>query len=132
MARIDIEPKGRFATAFKSAIEEADLSLVELAEKADSSYENMRKLVAGKSLPSIFLLRILATILKADKDEWVELIEADRFYKTYKHLPKSMGQSPDLEKLQGTFPQLTKDNQNTIVQMVRTLLKQQKQHQASR
>lgn len=130
MAHIDIEPVGRFATALKSAIEEAGLSLVELAEKCDSSYEHMRKLVAGKAHPSIHLLRILAGVLKADKDEWMTLIEADKFYKIYKHLPKSMGQSRELEKLQSTFPKLTENNQNTIVQMVRTMLRQQRAHQA--
>lgn len=126
MAKIDIEPSGRFSTALKAAIEEADLSLVELAQKIDSSYEHMRKLVAGKAYPSIHLLRILANILKADKEEWAELVESDKLHAKYKHLPKFLNQSPAMEKFQPVIPRLTEENQDVLLQMARTLLKQQR------
>jgi transcriptional regulator with XRE-family HTH domain len=126
MAQIDIEPSGRFSTALKAAIEASNMSLTELAQAVDSTYEHMRKLVGGKAHPSIHLLRALAIELKADKDEWAELIEADKLHKRFKHLPKFLNQSADLEVLQPLFPQLTKQNQDFVVQTVRTLIKQQK------
>lgn len=132
MSKIDIDPVGRFATALKSAIEEADLSLTEVAEKADSSYEHIRKLIAGKALPSMYLLRILASVLKGDKEKWAELCEADRFFKNNKRFAKTMHQSPELEILEPLFPHLTKGNQEAVVSMVRTLLKQQRQQHATR
>lgn len=126
MPRIEIEPQGRLAAAIKTAAEKAGLSLSQLAEKADSSYEQMRKIIRGGTLPSMSLLRVLAQELHADKDEWATLCETDRFYKTYKRMPKEFGQSADLERLQSVFPLLTQGNQDAVVQMARTLLRQQK------
>lgn len=131
MAKIDIEPSGRFSTALKAAIEKADLSLVELAQQCDSSYEHMRKLVAGRAHPSIHLLRILANILKADKDEWAELVEADKLHAKYKHLPKFLGHSAALERFQPLIPLLSAKNQEMLFQMAKTLLKQQRSTSAS-
>jgi transcriptional regulator with XRE-family HTH domain len=125
MARIEIEPSGRFGTALKSAIEASDMALAEVAEKSDTSYEHLRKLISGKAYPSVHLLRILATMFKTDRDEWAELVESDKLHKKFKHLPKFLNHSPDLEPLQPLFPRLSKHNQEMVIQMVRTLLKQQ-------
>jgi transcriptional regulator with XRE-family HTH domain len=126
---IGVEASGRFSTALKAAIESANLSLVELAQKADSSYEHMRKLVAGKAYPSIHLLRVLASTLKADRDEWAELVEADKLHAKYKHLPKFLGQSADMEKFEPIIPQLSQAGQEMLLQMAKTLLRQEKAQQ---
>lgn len=128
MSNIDIETNGRFSAALKAAVERADLSLVELAQKTDSSYEHCRKLIAGKAHPSIHLLRVLANVLKADKEEWAELVEADKLHAKYKNLPKFLGNSPTMEPFQPIIPQLTPNNRDLLLQTARTLLKQQRQH----
>jgi transcriptional regulator with XRE-family HTH domain len=125
MSKIDIEPNGRFSAALKSAIEASDMSLAELAEKVESSYEHLRKLVAGRAYPSLHLLRILATTLKADRDKWAELVEADRFYKDYKYLPKFMQQSPELEPFETVIPKLSPASRDSLLKMANVLLKQE-------
>jgi transcriptional regulator with XRE-family HTH domain len=130
MSQIDIQANGRFAVALKAAVEESGMSLADLGEKVDGSYEHLRKLIAGKAYPSLHLLRILATTLKADKEKWSELIEADKLYAKYKHLPKFLKQSGDLEKFQPIIPQLSKAGQEMLLQVAKTLLRQEKtQHQ---
>lgn len=128
MSKIDIDPTGRFSTALKQAIEEADLTLNELADKVDGTYENMRKLVAGKSLPSTHILPALARVLHADRKEWEELVEADRLYKKYKHLPKFLGTSKEMERFEPVIPKLSKEGQETLFKMAKKLLSEERQY----
>ena len=129
MSQIDIQASGRFAVALKAAVEESGLSLADLGDKVDASYEHLRKLIAGKAYPSIHLLRILATTLKGDKEKWSEHIEADKLHAKYKHLPKFLKQSGDLEKFEPIIPKLSQAGQEVLLQMAKTLLRQEKAQQ---
>jgi hypothetical protein len=72
MPKIDIEPNGRFSTALKIAIEKKGLSLTDVAQKADSTYENMRKLVVGAHSPlgicSVLWLQFLGRTVRNGKN----------------------------------------------------------------
>jgi hypothetical protein len=56
MSRISMEPHGRFGHLFAAAVEKKNLFLRDVAAKFDYSYEQMRKLVHGRSRPSKCLL----------------------------------------------------------------------------
>jgi transcriptional regulator with XRE-family HTH domain len=127
MAKIDIEPKGRFSTALKMAVEKKNMSLTELAQKADSTYEHMRKLVGGRGYPSVHLLRALADVLGGDRNEWAELVEADKLHKHYKHLPKFLHISPELEPFEAIIPKLSAHSRETLLAMAKTLARQESQ-----
>jgi len=55
------------------------------------------------------------------------LIEADKLHKRFKHLPKFLNQSPDMEMLQPLFPCVNRQNKEFVLQTIKTLLKQQDQ-----
>ena len=122
--KIEIEAKGRFATALKNATEKAGLSLAELGQRVDSTYEHMRKLVAGRAFPSPNLLRSLTHELKADRQEWLEMIDADRLYKKFKTLPKQLQISPELEPFAAVIPLLSAHSRETLLAMAKTMLRQ--------
>jgi transcriptional regulator with XRE-family HTH domain len=128
MPKIDIEPNGRFSTALKIAIEKKGLSLTDVAQKADSTYENMRKLVGGRTFPSRHLLRALATVLGEDRKEWEEYIEADKLFKRYKTLPKHLGVPPELEPFQAIIPRLSPQSREILLATAKTLQKQDSAH----
>jgi transcriptional regulator with XRE-family HTH domain len=125
MPRIDIEPKGRFSTALKISVETAGLSLTDLAQRVDSTYEHMRKLVAGRAFPSQSLLRSLANELKADRGKWLELIEADKLFHKYKTLPAQLKISPELEPFEALIPRLSPQSRDTLLAMAKTLVRQE-------
>jgi transcriptional regulator with XRE-family HTH domain len=123
-SKIEIDPQGRFATALKDAVEESGMSLAELGQRVDSTYEHMRKLVAGRAFPSPNLLRSLAHELKADRQQWLEMIEADRLHKKYKTLPKQLKISPELEPFEAIIPLLSPYSRETLLAMAKTMLRQ--------
>lgn len=125
MSKIDIEPVGRFASALKMAIEENDMNLTTLAQEVDSTYEHMRKLVAGKAFPSVLRLKALARALKVNSAEWEELVEADKLHRKYKHLPKFLGTSKELEPFESIIPKLSENARETLLAMARTLARQE-------
>jgi hypothetical protein len=127
MSKIDIEPKGRFATALKMAIEENGMTLTQVAQETDYTYEHMRKLVAGVTNPPPLLVKALARLLKADASEWSELAEADKLFKKYKHLPKFLGISKELEPFEAIIPKLSPDARETLLAMAKTLARQEGQ-----
>jgi transcriptional regulator with XRE-family HTH domain len=124
--KIKVESKGRFAAALKGAVEKSGMSLADLAQKLDLSYEHVRKLVAGLAYPSMSLLQILASTLGADRDKLEQLIETDKFHRDYKYLPKSMKQSPELEPFEPIIPKLSPVGREMLLQMAKTLLRQEK------
>ena|ERR1700676_3632852 len=124
MSKIEIEPSGRFAKALKAAVESADLSLADLAQRVDSTYEHMRKLVAGRAYPSTHLLRVLAQVLKADRQAWLQMIEADKLHKRYKTLPAQLKISPELEPFEAIIPLLSPHSRETLLAMAKTMLRQ--------
>jgi transcriptional regulator with XRE-family HTH domain len=124
--RIDIESNGRFSTALKIAVEAADMSLTDLAQRVDGTYEHMRKLVAGRAYPSTHLLRALAQELKADRSQWLMMIEADKLHKKYKTLPAQLQISPELEPFEAIIPRLSPQARDTLLAMAKTLVRQEK------
>lgn len=123
--QIDINSTGRFGNALKGAVEASGMSLTQLAQKVDSTYEHMRKLVAGRAYPSVHLLRALANTLHADREKWSELIEADKLFRRYKNLPKFLNVSSTLEPFQAIVPRLSEANREVLLEMAKTLLRTQ-------
>jgi transcriptional regulator with XRE-family HTH domain len=64
-----MEPHGRFGHLFAAAVEQKNLSLRDVAAKFDYSYEQMRKLVQGRSRPSKCLLTGLCDLLEMPYEE---------------------------------------------------------------
>ena len=124
MPNIDIEPKGRFSSDLKRAVEESGLTLTELAQKVDSTYEHMRKLVAGRAYPSTHLLRAMASTLGADREEWSEMIEADKLFKRYKKLPKVLNTNPKLEPFEAIINALNQEQIEAMLSMGKTFVRQ--------
>lgn len=124
MPNIDIEPKGRFSSDLKRAVEESGLTLTELAQKVDSTYEHMRKLVAGRAYPSTHLLRAMASTLGADREEWSEMIEADKLFKRYKKLPKFLNTNPKLEPFEAIINALNQEQIEAMLSMGKTFVRQ--------
>ena len=123
---IDIETSGRFGSALKEAVENKGISLSTLAMRVNATYEHMRKLVAGRAYPSVHLLQALATELGVSRTKFEELSEADKLHKKYRHLPKFLDIAPELEPFQPIIPKLSKEGQQTLLAMARTLLHQER------
>lgn len=80
---IRIEPRGRFGRMLAQAVERRGISLAELATTLDYSYEQVRKLWIGLSLPSPLLLKELNKRLDMDPERAADAVAADRIERKY-------------------------------------------------
>jgi len=120
--------KKRLPLALQRAIELRRISLDHLAQRVDSTYEHMRRLVRGLAYPSRNLLRSIAMVLGEDFEQLQNKLELDKLYERYGGIPKFLKSEPRLPKqLQDDFMKLSPCNREIAVATARILLKYQNQ-----
>lgn len=108
MAKIAMAADGRFGQMFIAAVDRKGVTLRDVAAKFDYSYEQMRKLVQGTSLPSEELLRGLCKFLGMDFDIATNAANGDRMEKRFgtEEAYKALGKDPRLSDIEPYLPQL--------------------------
>jgi transcriptional regulator with XRE-family HTH domain len=108
MSRISMEPHGRFGHLFAAAVEKKNLSLRDVAAKFDYSYEQMRKLVHGRSRPSKCLLTGLCDLLEMPYEEASRAANADRMEERYgiEEAHAALKQNPRIADIEPYLSQL--------------------------
>ena len=120
MPRVSMDAHGRFGQMFVSAVDKKGVSLRQVAAKFDYSYEQMRKLVQGKSWPSEKLLHPLCQFLDMNYDEALLAANGDRMEKQYgtTEANKVMGRNPRLSDIEPYLPQLNDREWNMFVAQI--------------
>jgi transcriptional regulator with XRE-family HTH domain len=120
---IKIVPNGRFCSALKKAVESHNLTLTELAQRADSTYEHMRKLTSGRAYPSRAMLRRLCAVLNADFDYWQELYERDKFQKEFgNEIPRCLKVPEEMKSFIRLLRKLSAQGRAVVLAAAKTLL----------
>lgn len=109
MAKLLMDVNGRFGQLFAAAVQAKGVSLRDVAAKFDYSYEQMRKLVQGKSWPSEELLRDLCKYLGMDYTEALTAANGDRMEKQFgvSAANQALGRSPRVADIEQYLPQLS-------------------------
>lgn len=133
MASSTMESSGRFGTAFAQALERNNTTLVEFARTIDGSYENLRKVHKGLSLPGKFVLDQMCKHLKMNKEEAEKLIAQDRMEKKVgkRAMQAVFGRHPRSGDFDAIIPYLTDDQLNLIIGQMRTMAAQARRKKAS-
>jgi len=98
----------QFAAAVDEALKREDMSIAELGELLETSYEYTRKLCRGLAFPSRSLLRQICQICKLDYEAMRSLIIADRLHRKYGRIPPELtGKSERAAKIERLLGQLT-------------------------
>jgi transcriptional regulator with XRE-family HTH domain len=117
--------KTRTAELIEEAMNAQNLSIRDVALKADTSYEHIRNILNnGKVVPSRFLLKELAKILKLDWKELERAEVSDRI--RLKFGPAALeiqGQNPELEPIERVWLKLSEEHKADIIAMVQTFAK---------
>jgi transcriptional regulator with XRE-family HTH domain len=107
------------------AMARAGLSIKELAERCDVSYEYIRRLVRGEGLPSKHMLRVIAAEVGADRKEVERLLVADSIRRDYGKVPLEIsGKNPDAELFERHISELTPDQREALEAMLMMFVKQ--------
>lgn len=123
---VDI-PKTLTAQLVSEAMEVKNIDKKELASQADTTYEHIRKILAGDSFPSKYLIRVLSDVLGIKKSELDQAVVADQIRHRYGKIPALLsGKNPDLEPVERVWGMLTKDQQDTFVAQMEAVAKKNK------
>jgi hypothetical protein len=116
---------GRFGTAFADALHRNGTTLVEFARMIDGSYENLRKVYKGLSLPGQFIVEMCIKHLKMDRQEVEKLIAQDRIEKKVgkRAMQSVFGRHPRMGEFDALIPLLTEDQIDGILAQIRATIK---------
>jgi transcriptional regulator with XRE-family HTH domain len=124
---LEMEAKGRFGTAFATALREHEMGLRELAAKTDGTYEHMRKLAKGLAYPSKYLLKEICKVLKLDMDEMDKLITQDKLQLKYgTTLNGVLKRDPRISEYEALVPHLSDDQNEMFLTQMRAVVRQHK------
>lgn len=105
-----------------AALENKGMSLQELADATDMSYEYVRRLVKGEAVPSVRVLRDLARVLSLDQQALIDDANADRLKaRMGDQFEKMLGKNPELAPIERFWDRLTEEQKQTVTTLVRTL-----------
>lgn len=104
------------------------MTLVDLAKSVGDgtgSYENMRRVFKGISVPSAYLLRNICDVLDLPRPEMERLAKADKIRLKFGTVPLELsGKKPSLEPVDRVWDDLTPEQQGAVVNMVQAWSKQ--------
>lgn len=128
-----IEPRGRFAQLLADTVKRKGMSLRVLAGELNYTYEQMRKIIMGNSLPSKLLLQAFIEFLGLDKEEAEMAVAADRMQRTYgKSAYAVLGQDPRYHDIADVVPSLNDEEWRMFVGQIRGYVLQRTHPKAKR
>jgi hypothetical protein len=122
-----LQPDTLISSRIQSAMDEKGYSIRNLVELVEGSYENMRRVVKGLSVPSVSLLRSVCEILDLPNAEMERLSKADKIRNKYGTVPLELsGKIASLEPVERVWNDLSLEQQAAVVDMVQTWAKQRR------
>lgn len=113
---------GRLARALTQRMNELDVTIRQLAERASLTYEHIRKLVKGAAYPSKLALLEVCRVLTLDPVEMETLAVADRVEKKYGGIPHALaGKHPELSLLAPWWDLLTEEQKTSFRLQIRSV-----------
>ena len=101
-----------------AAMEEQNVSIRDLARATESSYENIRRIVKGTTVPSQHLLRAISDVLGLNKDELSKIAKADKIRQKFGTVPLELsGKKPSLEPVERIWDELSEQQQQAVINM---------------
>jgi len=92
------------------------MSIADLAEKLGISYEHVRSMVKGNTLPSKLMVQALADALKIKHEELDRVVTHDRIRVKFGTIPLELaGKNPELEPLERVWKHLSQDHKADLI-----------------
>lgn len=127
MPKITMEARGKFSQIMAAAVEKKNMSLRDLAANLDYTYEQMRKIWQGHSVPSKLLLKAFIKELDLDPKEAEQAVTSDRMNRTYgKGAYTALGQNPRIADIVDILPQLSDQEWDMFVGQLRGFVHQKR------
>lgn len=107
-----------FSVAIADALEAKGKNVRWLSEQVGTTYEHIRKLVRGKAFPSRLLQPQLIKALGLDKQQFNQMVIADRLRKQFGEIPEAItGKTPRMVKIGMVLENLTEEQFKSLLGM---------------
>ena len=116
-----------FAVALSDRIAEQQLRLKDVAARTGISYEHIRKLVSGNTLPSPEALQRICKALGLPRDEMSRKVLADTALRTWGIHIMSPQSNTDLRHIENFWFLLTTDQRQTVLAMIKDMARRNQQ-----
>jgi plasmid maintenance system antidote protein VapI len=92
------------------------MSISDLAEKLGTSYEHVRSMSKGNTLPSKLMVQALAEALKMKREDLDRIVTADRIRIKFGTISSELfGKNPELEPLERIWNHLSQDHKADLI-----------------
>jgi len=103
---------------------ELKLSLRDLANETGRTYEHVRKIAKGDTVPSRFMVQALADALKVDKNELDRTATSDRIRIKFGKIPLELAKkNPELEPLERAWKHLSLEHKEALIDLAQVWAK---------
>jgi transcriptional regulator with XRE-family HTH domain len=124
---------GKFANRLQQAMENNNVSVKDLCEMIDMTYEHTRKIAKGLVVPSKNMAGIIAEAMKLPKRELQELAMEDKLLAKFGGVASKMaGRNPELEPIDAVWGIFDENDKREIYQYVQMRADMKKQRKVAR
>lgn len=117
----------KFSTAISHALDQKKLSIRDLMEATETTYEHTRRLVKGLAHPSPRLVKDIAKFLDLDAKQLQDFATEDRIVSKYgKSSLRVAGRNPEMQAIDVAWPYLSDSSKATLISMAQTMSKHDK------
>ncbi|MGH9403531.1 MAG: helix-turn-helix domain-containing protein [Terriglobia bacterium] len=125
---INVEPNGLFSNYLFSVLNSAGLSIRDLAEKADVTYESARRFVNGTALPGKYPLRAICKAFDLDLQKIERLVLSEKIRRKYGDVKLEMTErKASLTPIEDVWDFLSPDQQKDLIYMAKGLVKRNRE-----
>lgn len=113
---------GHLARKLIARMAEKKLDLHELADRVDSGYENIRKVIRSKGFPSRHVLKEIAKVLDLDFQDLYSLMVSDQLSKKFGDIPARLsGRNAELAPIEELWPYLTDEQKTQLISIAHVM-----------
>ena len=111
------EVKTKTGEAIEGLLEKNGLSIRAFAIRMETTYEFIRRVVRGESLPGKPMLKMMAEALGVDPKPLLRNLVADQISKKYGSIPLEISnKKPGMASIEGNWDKLTSEQQKELTE----------------
>jgi transcriptional regulator with XRE-family HTH domain len=123
----------RTGEVLREQMEAKNISIKDLADKIETTYEHTRSIIRGNVVPSKHMLPLFAKVLGLNIKELEKLAVADKIRRKYGKIPLELsGKNPELEPIERAWEKLSESHKQDIIAMVQTYARRDAQASKSK
>jgi transcriptional regulator with XRE-family HTH domain len=125
-------PEADFATVLALRMKERNISIRELATQSHLSYEFIRKLVRGLSVPSRPVLEGICGVLGLNSTQMARLVDMARLRINYGPILEELtGRTPALGKAEQFWSQLKPEQREMVIELMSAMTRKNRESRKS-